>query len=47
MGSQFSETVETTRTLFMDPAWFGILALVAFAVLLAVTFAFRSIGKKH
>jgi hypothetical protein len=47
MESHLSAAAETARTLPMAPAWFGIVAIITFAVLLAVTFAFRSIGKKH
>lgn len=42
-----AEHSEATRTLFMDPVWFGIVGLIVFAALLAVTFAFRNIGKRH
>lgn len=42
-----AETEEATRTLFMAPEWFGILSLGAFAGLLALTYAFRNVGKKH
>jgi hypothetical protein len=47
MVALLSESVETARTLPMSPAMFGITAILAFAVLLAVTYAFRNIGKKH
>ena len=38
---------EPKRHLPMPPEAFGILALVAFVVLLAITYAFRSSGTKH
>lgn len=38
---------EQTRELPLSPVAFGILALVVFAALLAVTWAFRSVGKRH
>jgi hypothetical protein len=38
---------EAERHLPMPPVAFGILAFVAFLVLLGVTFAFRSFGTKH
>jgi hypothetical protein len=47
LTSLFSATEETARTLPMSPGMFGIVAIVAFGALLAVTFAFRNIGKKH
>lgn len=42
-----AETEEATRTLFMAPEWFGIIALVAFAGLLGLTYAFKNVNKKH
>jgi hypothetical protein len=42
-----AETEEATRTLFMAPVWFGVVGLLGFAGLLAVTYAFRNIGKNH
>jgi hypothetical protein len=47
MVSLLSETAEATRTLPLSPGMFGAVAIVAFAALLAVTFAFRNVGKKH
>ncbi len=42
-----TNTVDQERELPM-PAWaFGVIALAVFASLLAVTYAFRSIGTKH
>jgi hypothetical protein len=42
-----AETTEKPRHLPMPPVAFGILALVAFIVLLCITYAFRSSGTKH
>lgn len=47
MAALLMESAEAARTLPMDPAWFGLIALGAFAALLAVTFAFRNIGNRH
>jgi hypothetical protein len=38
---------EAPHPMPMDPNWFGIVALVIFAVLLAVTFAFRNVNNRH
>lgn len=40
-------TGEPARTLIMPPVMFGITAIVIFGVLLAVTYAFRNVGRKH
>ena len=42
-----AETAEQTRDLPMPPWAYGVLALVSFAVLLGITFAFRSVGVHH
>jgi hypothetical protein len=42
-----AEGAEETRQLPMSPALFGITAIVVFASLLAITWAFRSIGNRH
>jgi hypothetical protein len=42
-----AETAELPRHLPMPPAAYGILALVVFLILLAITWAFRSSGTKH
>jgi hypothetical protein len=42
-----AESAEPKRHLPIPPAGFAILALVAFLVLLAITWAFRSSGTKH
>ena len=42
-----AETEQATRTLFMAPEWFGIIAIVAFAGLLGLTYAFKNVSKKH
>lgn len=47
MATALSEPVEAARTLPMDPAMFGLLALLVFAVLLGATFAFRNVGNRH
>jgi hypothetical protein len=47
MATFLAEGTEAARTLPMAPMWFGILCIVVFALLLAVTFAFRNIGKRH
>lgn len=31
----------------MDPIWYGVIALIVFAVLLAITFAFRGASHRH
>jgi hypothetical protein len=38
---------ETVRQLPVSPVVFGIAAMAVFAVLLAVTYAFRSVGHRH
>jgi hypothetical protein len=38
---------EIVNELPMSPAWFGIIALMVFAILLAATMAFRSLGHRH
>ena len=47
MAFHLSEPAEAAGTLFMAPAWFGIVSLIIFAVLLGVTFAFKNIGNRH
>jgi hypothetical protein len=42
-----AETAEPKRHLPMPPEAFGILAIVVFLILLAITWAFRSSGTKH
>lgn len=41
------EGAEKERTLPMPPWLFGLLALVAFGVLLGITWSFKSIGQRH
>lgn len=42
-----TSTADQERELPM-PAWaFGVLAIVTFAVLLGITYSFRSVGTKH
>jgi hypothetical protein len=38
---------EATRKLFMAPEMFGLTALVVFAGLLALTYAFKNVSKRH
>jgi hypothetical protein len=47
MAPHLAEGAEAAHVLPVSPAAFGLLALGAFAVLLLVTFAFRSIGNRH
>jgi hypothetical protein len=47
LATTLAETTEPLRELPVDPMWFGIGAIVVFAALLAFTFAFRSVGKRH
>jgi hypothetical protein len=42
-----ASTAETERELPMPPLAFGLSALAVFAVLLAVTWAFRNVGNRH
>ena len=42
-----AETAQPERHLPMPPEAYGVLALVAFLILLAITWAFRSSGTKH
>jgi len=45
--SILAATEETTVQLPFAPAWFGIGAIVAFALLLVATLAFRNAGHRH
>jgi hypothetical protein len=47
MATLLAAATETPHPLPMDPNWFGITALVIFAVLLGVTFAFRNVNNRH
>ena len=47
MARLLAGSSETAQSLPISPAAFGILALVAFGVLLAVTYAFRSVSNRH
>jgi hypothetical protein len=47
MATLLSEPAEAARTLPMEPVMYGVLALIAFAVLLGVTLAFRNVGNRH
>jgi len=47
MPSLLAEGTETAHTLPMPPAAFGLLAILAFAVLLFITLAFRNVGNRH
>jgi hypothetical protein len=47
MPSLLAEGAETTHSLPMSPEAFGLVAILVFAVLLAITFAFRNIGNRH
>ena len=38
---------EAAQSLPIPPAAYGLLAIAIFGVLLAVTFAFRSVGNRH
>jgi hypothetical protein len=38
---------EAAQSLPISPAAYGLLAIAIFGVLLAVTFAFRSVGNRH
>ena len=40
-------TADQERELPMPPWAFGVISLAVFAALLAVTYAFRSVGRKH
>ncbi len=42
-----AESTEKARDLPVPPAVFGIGALATFGVLLAITWAFRSVGHRH
>ena len=42
-----AESAEIATELAMEPIWFGVIALIAFLVLLLVTFAFRSVHTRH
>jgi len=47
MQSLLSAGTEPAVTLPIPPAGFGLLAIATFGLLLAVTFAFRSISNRH
>lgn len=47
MQSLLSEGTEAAVDLPISPVGFGLLAIAVFGVLLAVTFAFRSISNRH
>lgn len=38
---------QVVNELPMSPLWFGLFALLAFAILLGVTFAFKSVHTRH
>jgi len=42
-----AESAEIATELPMEPIWFGVVALIVFLTLLAVTFAFRSAHTRH
>jgi len=42
-----ADTTEAATKLPMPPAAFGLLAIAAFAVLLAITVAFRNVSNRH
>ena len=42
-----TEGAEATQQLAIPPLAYGLLAVAFFAVLLLVTFAFRSVGNRH
>jgi len=47
MASLLAEGSQAPHSLPMPPAAFGLLAIAAFGVLLAVTLAFRNVGNRH
>jgi hypothetical protein len=47
MPSLLAEGTEKASTLPMPPAAFGLLAILAFAVLLLITLAFRNVSNRH
>jgi len=47
MASLLVEATAAEHSLPMSPAAFGLIAIATFAVLLAVTLAFRNVGKRH
>jgi hypothetical protein len=47
MGRLLAEGTEAAMNLPIPPAAFGLLSIAIFGVLLAVTFAFRSVGNRH
>jgi hypothetical protein len=47
MQSLLSEGTQAAVNLPLSPAGFGLLAIATFGLLLAVTFAFRSISNRH
>jgi hypothetical protein len=47
MAFHLTEGAEATRTLPIPPVAIGLIAIAVFALLLLVTFAFRSVGNRH
>jgi hypothetical protein len=47
MESLLAAGTEPPHSLPMAPAAFGLLALAAFGLLLAVTYAFRNVSNRH
>jgi predicted permease len=47
IASLVAESAEKTSTLPIPPVGFALLAIAFFAVLLLVTFAFRSVANRH
>jgi len=47
MASLLVEATEAQNSLPMSPGAFGLIAIAAFGVLLAITLAFRNVGNRH
>jgi hypothetical protein len=47
MPNLLAEGTEAAHSLPMPPAAFGLIAIGTFALLLAITFAFRNVSNRH
>jgi hypothetical protein len=47
MASLLAATTEAAHSLPMSPAYFGLSALAAFALLLGITLSFRNLSNRH
>jgi hypothetical protein len=47
MANLLTAGTEAVQSLPIPPSAYGLLAIAVFGLLLAVTFAFRSVGQRH